>query len=422
MIDWPMPQNYDFDAAIVHPNRVCEIDLHLTNSQLQRLASAMQDEFSALIHLKLSFVNDGYLTPITTLPDGFLGGSAPNLQSLELHSVPFPTLPKLLLSATGLIRLTLSNISEHGYISPEAMVTCLAVMVNLKSLTVECNPFIFSPHQKRRPPPPPPTCTTLPALTHLRFQGVSDYLEDVVSQIDAPMLDTTCITFQQEYQLIFDIPQLAQFLRRTTMFKVLSEAHVNLDYDSVEVGNLPPTRNIDEMSGFRISFLHIVMNQWHSLAQFFTSVFPFIYMVKQIYIHARYLSSSLSPELRVDIENIQWLEIFLPFTTLKNLYLSKVLALRIAPSLQKLVGERVTEVLPTLQNLYLEGFESSGHIQEAIGKFIAARQLSGHPMTVSLWVRDLERDSERDPDSDSDLDWLDSDRPDPASDSDSYQW
>ena len=56
MDDWPMPEDYDFDAAIVHPNRVCEIDLHhLTSSQLQRLVSAMQEPFPALIHLRLDF-------------------------------------------------------------------------------------------------------------------------------------------------------------------------------------------------------------------------------------------------------------------------------------------------------------------------------------------------------------------------------
>jgi hypothetical protein len=413
MADWPMPHNYDFNAAIVHPNRVSEIDLRLTSSQLQRLASAMQEQFLALIHLKVRFDDDDYLTPIPTLPDGF---SAPNLQSLELHSVAFPTLPKFLLSATCLVRLTLSNINRHRYISPETIVTGLAMMANLKSLTIEFIPFIFLPDLKTIMPPPP-TRTILPTLTCLRFQGISEYLEDVVSRIDAPMLDTICITF---YQLIFDIPHLTRFIKHTTRFEILSEAHVDLDFNGVIVGNLPPTRNVDEMSGFRISVLHVDMNRWHSsLAQFFTSIFPFIFMVKHIYIYARYISS----DWRVDSENIQCLEIFHRFTALKNLYLSKVLALRIAPALQKLVGGRVTEVLPALQNLYLEGLEPSGHIQEAIGKFISARQLSGHPMTVSLWVRDSERDSERDPDSDTDLNWYsDSNRPDPASDSDSYWW
>jgi hypothetical protein len=50
----------------------------------------------------------------------------------------------------------------------------------------------------------------------------------------------------------------------------------------------------------------------------------------------------------------------------------------------------VTEVLPTLQNIFLEGLRPSKPIQpeEGIGKFVAARQLSDYPVAVSLWERD----------------------------------
>jgi hypothetical protein len=97
-----MPDDYDFDVAIVHRSRVRDIYLCLSSSRhILRLASAMQEPFSALIHLKLdSIFND------QALPDGFLGGSAPRLQSLRLSSIPFPALPKLLLSANDLVRLT----------------------------------------------------------------------------------------------------------------------------------------------------------------------------------------------------------------------------------------------------------------------------------------------------------------------------
>ena len=81
-------EDYDFDAAIVHPSRVREIRLsHLIRSILQRLASAtlMQEQFPALTHLMLHFY-DVHPSPI--LPDGFLGGSAPLLQSLGLSSIP----------------------------------------------------------------------------------------------------------------------------------------------------------------------------------------------------------------------------------------------------------------------------------------------------------------------------------------------
>jgi hypothetical protein len=82
-----------------------------------------------------------------------------------------------------------------------------------------------------------------------------------------------------------------------------------------------------------------------------------------------------------DIENSQWLELLHPFTAVKDLHLSKGFALRIAPYLQELVGGRTTEVLPALQSLLVDKY-ASGHFKEAIGKFVAARQLSNRPVVV----------------------------------------
>ena len=393
-VDWPMPEDYDFDAAIVDPNRVCEIGLYLTSLQLQLLTIAMQERFPALIHLKLAFIDyDGSIDLPPALPDKFLDGSSPRLQTLELDAIPFPALPKLLLSATDLVHLTLRRIPHSGYLAPETIVTGLAVMANLKSLAIEFEPFVFLPDRESRRSPSS-TRTILPALTRLAFQGVSEYLEDLVSQIDAPILDTAYITF---HQLIFDIPQVAEFMMRTTRFEVLNEAHLDFDYLGVQFGNIPPTWDIpvDEMSGFRITVMRVELDQWNlSLSQFLTSIFPFIYMVKHIYIYG---PLQLSMQWRIDVDNIQWLEILHPLTALKSLYLSRAYARLIAPVLQNLVGDRATEVLPTLQNLYLEGLRPWGPIQEGIERFVAARQLSGNPITVSLWKRD--------PDPFEDLEW-----------------
>jgi hypothetical protein len=82
------------------------------------------------------------------------------------------------------------------------------------------------------------------------------------------------------------------------------------------------------------------------------------------------------------------LDLLLPFTAVKNLYLSKEFAPGIAAALQELVGGRITEVLPSLQNIFVEGLEPSGPFQENIGQFVAARQLSGHPIAISVWDKD----------------------------------
>jgi hypothetical protein len=105
-----------------------------------------------------------------------------------------------------------------------------------------------------------------------------------------------------------------------------------------------------------------------------------------------YKTQDWLPDWQDNTENMLWLELLHPFTAVKHLYLSKEFAPRIVPALQELVGARTTEVLPALQNIFLEELQSSGPIQEGIGRFVGARRLSGHPMTVSLWEREPESD------------------------------
>jgi hypothetical protein len=279
-----------------------------------------------------------------------------------------------------------------------AIVTGLAVMANLKFLAIAFDSSLSRPDPKSRRPPPP-TRTVLPALTHFMFQGVNEYLEDLVAQIDAPLLDSTRITFF--HQLIFEIPQLVQFMGRTTRFQALIEAHVAFEWDHewacIRVKYLRPTWTADEKSEFRISCLE---STWEhsSLAQVFTLLFPFIYMVKHLHI---YVPQYLPSQWQDDIKSMQWLEIFHTFTALENLYLPKAFVPHLALSPQDLTGGRTTEVSSTLENIFWEGFQTSGPIQEGIGtrKFVAtrmtaaARQLSGNPITVSFWETDRGLDS-----------------------------
>ena len=72
---------------------------------------------------------------------------------------------------------------------------------------------------------------------------------------------------------------------------------------------------------------------------------------------------------------------------MKNLYLSKQFAPGITAALQELVGGR-TEVLPNLQNVFVERLELSGSFQENIRQLVAARQLTNHPIAISNWNKD----------------------------------
>ena len=278
-----VPMDHDFDVVIMHPNRVREISfVNETRSLLQRLASAnwMQEQFPVLTHLTLVRTRR-CLGPAPVLPDGFLGGSAPRLQSLRLTSILFPALPKLLLSATHLVRLVLRDIPHSGYISPEVIVTGLAMLVNLECLVIGFESPLSRPERKNRSPSPP-TLTVLPALTRYEFKGASEYLEDFVARIDAPLLNSISITFF--HQVVFDLPRLAQFMGRIsgiTRFQELKEAHLLFAHGDACVNILPPaTRTTDESS---MSCNLRVMEWRHSsessLAHAFTSFFPSMYSI-----------------------------------------------------------------------------------------------------------------------------------------------
>jgi hypothetical protein len=376
-------------VALEHNDRACQIDLFdVSNSQLEEVLAAMQQPFLALTELAIwlgDWQKDGVLEDETrpVVPESFLGGSAPRLQHLRLKCVPFPRLPKLILSATGLVSLRISNIPHSGYISPEAMVRCLSTLTRLESLWLGFESPLSRPVRESRRPRPP-TRPALPALTYLRFEGVSEYLEDLVARVDAPLLDGLEITFF--HQLIFDTPQLAQFLARTPNIQPPADARIIFNFSDPYVEVKSP-RTFPREFMLRIS---CSQSDWQlsSLTQVCSSSFPeaFISTVEHLYI------CGWKSGWQDDIEDSQWLEVLHSFTAVKYLYLSEHFASCIAPALQELAGE----VLPCLQNLFLEDRYPWGPVGEAIEKFVAARQLAGHPIGVSHWDRKQDEGLEED--------------------------
>ena len=198
-------------AALEHPSRVCEVRLRGSGPSLGRIARVMQEPFPALTHLILR--SEDRNAPV--LPSRFLGRSATCLQELKLHRIPFPALPILLPSASDLVTLTLSKIPQIGYISPEAMVACLATLTRLSELSIGFRWPNSSPDQIRVPLT---TRTVLPALTSFLFSGLRKYLEDFAAGIDAPQLHK--ISIDHFNQLVdFDVPQISRIINHSEALK-----------------------------------------------------------------------------------------------------------------------------------------------------------------------------------------------------------
>ena len=362
-------------AALEHNDRMLQIHLeNLTYSKLGYVtdSAAMQKTFLELTALLLCIDEPGRI-----LPDSFLGGTAPRLRTLVLWNVPFLGLPKLLLSAIHLVTLQLFDIPCSGYIPPEVMATSLSALTSLESLRLDFrSPRPRTALESRRPPLPTPHI--LPNLATIWFHGASEYLEVILARINAPRLEILCITFFN--QIVFNLPQLFRFISRTPMLRAPEKGVIT--FNTKEIYVKFPTRT-PNYGVFAVKILSRA-SEWRvsSLEQVCTSSLPPVSTLEDLYI---YEDREYPPHWKEDVENTLWLGLLRSFVTVKNLYLSKEFAPRIAPALQEIVGGRTTEVLPALENIFLEDFQLSGPLIVGIEKFYAARRLTSHPVAVFFW-------------------------------------
>ena len=367
-----------------HHDRICEITLVIPPSLWERIAPATQKPFPELrtLYIRTS-PNDDRAPVFSNL---FLSRSTPHLRLLGLYciQVPFPAMQELLSSCNNLVGLSLVDIPHSGYISPDMVVTCLAALPRLKRLWLGFqSPRSRPDPQSRRPPPF--TRSVLPALASLEFHGAYEYLEELVAQIDAPRLNNLTIYFFMD--LMFDVPQLHRFISHLEKPKRYNQATVHFSQVNATMTLSPPTSMVD--SGHFSFAILCRESDWllSSMTQLCRAILPLFPSLERLNV-----MDDLGTPLhwKDDMGNTQWLELLDPFVAVKKLYLSREVALRVGRALQELERERVSEVLPSLQYLFLKGLNTLGPIQEAIGKFVGARQLSDsdHPVVVDNWERD----------------------------------
>ena len=163
------------------------------------------------------------------------------------------------------------------------MITYLSTLTKLRYLFIGFHSPSSRPDQ-RDTDRPPPTCTVLLTLTQFCFHGVSEYLEDFVSRIDAPHLSFATITFFN--QLLFDIPQLPRLIGRTKKLKSPNRATVVFNSDDVVITLYSLRR---KKKGHEILTLRISPResdrQVSSLAQMCSLSSPLLSHVERIDIH-----------------------------------------------------------------------------------------------------------------------------------------
>jgi len=218
----------------------------------------------------------------------------------------------------------------------------------------------------------------LPSLTEFRFKGDSEYLEDVVGRIDTPALDRVTITFFN--QLVFDTPLLRDFFSRTEVFQEPHRADVSVARSHIKF-TLSHGEGLAYRRMLEVGISSTVADwQLSSLAQFCSTSLPPFSTLECLGIHEDLF---WRPESTDDMDGAPWLELLHSFVTVKDLALSGFLAQYVAPPLREITGEGVPEVLPALRHVFVGWFDTLGPAQEAMTKFVTARQFSGHPVVIN---------------------------------------
>ena len=342
-------------AALEHQDRITKIIfLEKSRSVLERLSAFMQEPLPALTELDL------WGKSAHVLPEAFLGGYAPCLRSCTLRGIGFPGLPNLLASTSQLVCLFLHDIPDSGYIPPDAMGSCLAMLPYLNRLIIG---FTLSTSRPRLTSPPPPARDILPSLTNFDFTGSGKYLEDLVTRIDAPCLYHFVVTLSVD--LNFVASQLVRFISRSERIKELHRTGRDVELDPWSV------RMTDELGGNLEFGIRYTAFSWQleSLERLCDNLSPLLSQVERLRIRG---DSRRRLQPAADMDPTQWLNIFLPFTAVHYLSISTRMAPIIVGALGGLARDDYEEVLPELDWMDFDSLNPRD--EEVLDGFISDRR------------------------------------------------
>ena len=358
-----------YHALRLH-DRVYHIGLKLPPSILHKVFVLLDGQFPILERLYLTFSTTSENSLPLTLPKAFL---APNLRCLALNSIRLPKRLQFLTSTVSLVELVLSNIQTSSYFRPRLLVARLSSLSQLKELSIGFSIPIPRPSTERALLGEQGAPTTLPSLKKLWFRGVSAYLESLVSQIRAPLLEQLSITLFN--QIAFALPHLSYLINLTEAFKLPSAA-VGFGRDEVYV------TLVHQGLKWRPFFLRVTCKQldWQidCAAQICHALMPVLSCVEQLWLEHSY--GEISTELQNGaIDSVTWHDLIRSFIWVKELYIDKVLLEELSCALQ--VDEVGSDpgFLPNLRYIYAA--------DNLFGLFMDSRQVAGRPVQFTTQLR-----------------------------------
>jgi hypothetical protein len=231
----------------------------------------------------------------------------------------------------------------------------------------------------------------LRSLQKLFFSGGCEYLEDFVARIDAPHLHSITIKYFDR-DIDIEVPNLSAFYDRSEGLKqtLSSECEAELHEGVLEFRIIGGATTADKTvwwksdNGISICVRCECMDrQILQLSNVLSWISPSILSdVVHFRLYSRafvdYSSEDPEPE---DLDNVDWLQLLRPLSSMRTLLVSGYLTYRVCEALEDISVATVTEVLPALDLFHFQDEPIS-----SIHNFIAVRKASGNPVTyINDW-------------------------------------
>jgi len=214
------------------------------------------------------------------------------------------------------------------------------------------------------------TRVTFPNLKSLRFQGVSAYLECLVAQIRAPLLERLDITLFN--QIVFVLPHLAHLINTTEAFK--------LPTATVFFGNEVSIIITDHQRYGGPFTLRVMCKEldWqiHCAAQICGALMPALSSVQKLMLD---FDGPMMPTEwgNGEIDGTTWHELLRSFIGVNGLHVCVALSQELSRALQVDEAGSDPGLLPGLQEIQ---FYERAH--RLFGSFIHARLVAGRPLRL----------------------------------------
>ena len=352
--------------ALRHRDRVTRVNLRLSVTSLQKLITALDDEFTMLEYL--------YIAPpakhntLLTLPSTF---RAPQLCLLILNFFSSPIGSPLLVSAVNLAALALRFIQPSSYPHPNDLLQSLSLLPNLETLEVGfCSAVPTREIESQLSHMPILNCVTFPNLHWFSYWGASAYLEALLPHVTAPLLKRFRVHFFN--QITFSVLHLTRFTAAMENFRFRG---VRLLFYHEAVAMF-----VDVGTGIEDFFIQILCRhldwQVSSMAQLFDILGPLFSEVTELNLDYRTHTSSSRVHNQVDCA--LWRGLFKSFRHVKTLRMHHGLVGEVSRFLQ-LDGGSPPELFPDLKELIC----FNGSVDDkTFAAFVHEREAAGHPLKL----------------------------------------